>query len=151
MFNFYSAYLNRELDKDIFMEQPPHYEMADQDCYIIKFYKTLYGLMQVEKKWYNSLCCSLADIGFNKTEADPAAFYVHVGNSTMTGSSVTLQQEFKARINTKFQLMNLGPISWLLGLAITCDHATCPLSLSQHAYINTLLCHFNLEDYKSLT
>jgi hypothetical protein len=161
MFNFHSAYLNGELDEDIFMEQPPHYEMADQDCYVVKLHKTLYGLKQAGRKWYDSLFHSLADIGFNKTEADLAVFYVHAGNdvvilaihvddSTMTSSSVTLQQEFKACINTKFQLTDLGPISWLLGLTITHNRATRTLSLSQHAYINTLLHCFNLEDCKSL-
>ena len=77
------------------------------------------------KKWYDSLCRSLADIGFKKSEADPAIFYMHVGNdivvlmihvddSTMTGSSVDLQKEYKAHINVKFQLTDLGPILWLL-------------------------------------
>src|ERR1700722_17255976 len=97
MFDFHSAYL---LDKDIFMEQPPDYEMADCECYVVKLHKTLYGLKQAGKKWYDSLCCSLADIGFKRTEANLAVSYVHVGNdiviltihvddSTMTGSSVT--------------------------------------------------------------
>ena len=115
----------------------------------------------VGKKWYNLLCRSLADIGFKKTKADPAIFYVHSGNdiiiltiqvddSTITGSSTILQQQYKAHISAKFDLTDLGPISWLLGLAITHDHATCTLSLSQHSYINTLLCHFNLEDCKPL-
>jgi hypothetical protein len=157
MFDFYSAYLNGELDEVIFMEQPPHHEMADQKLYIIKLHKTLYGLKQAGKKWYDLLSCLLADVGFNQTEANPAVFCVHAGsniviltihvdNSTMTSSSVTLQQEFKVQINTKFQLTNLGSISWLLGLAITCNHAMCTLLLSQHAYIDILLHHFNLED-----
>ena len=101
MFDFHSAYLNGELDEDIFMEQPPNYETADREHYVVKLRKTLYGLKQAGKKWYDSLCRSLADIGFKKSEADPAVFYVHVGNdvvvlaihvddSTMTGSSVTL-------------------------------------------------------------
>ena len=29
IFNFHSAYLNGELNEDVFMEQPPNYEMAD--------------------------------------------------------------------------------------------------------------------------
>ena len=113
------------------------------------------------KKWYDSLCRSLPDIAFKKSEANPAIFYMHVRNdivvlmihvddSTMTSSSVNLQKEYKAHINAKFQLTDLGPILWLLGLAITCDRATCTLSLSQHAYIDTLLCHFNLKDCKPL-
>ena len=75
---------------------------------------------------------------------------IHVDDSTLTGSSVALQEEYKARINAKFQLTDLGPITWLLGLAITRDHAARTLSLSQHAYIDTLLCCFNLEDCKPL-
>jgi len=161
MFDFHSAYLNGELDEDIYMEQPPYYETADRGRYVVKLNKTLYGLKQAGKKWYDSLCRSLADIGFKKTEADPAVFFVHAGNhvvilaihvddSTMTGSSVTLQNEYKARINAKFQLTDLGPISWLLGLAITRDRASRTLSLSQHSYIDTLLRRFNLEDCKPL-
>jgi hypothetical protein len=159
MFDFHGAYLNRELNKDIFMEQPPDYETADHECYVVKLHKTLYGLKQVKKKWYDLLCCSLANIGFKKTKTNPAVFYVHTGNdiiilaihvddSTMTSSSAILQQEYKAHINAKFELTDLGPISWLLGLAITCDRATRTLSLSQHAYINTLLHCFNLKDCK---
>ena len=159
MFDFHGAYLNGQLDEDIFMEQPPDYETADRERYVVKLHKTLYGLKQAGKKWYDLLCHPLANIGFKKTEGNPAAFYVHMGNdiiiltihvddSTMTGSSAILQQEYKARINAKFELTDLGPISWLLGLAITRDRATRTLSLSQHAYINTLLRRFNLEDCK---
>jgi hypothetical protein len=143
------------------MEQPPDYETADRKCYVVKLHKSLYGLKQAGKKWYDSLCCSLADISFKRTDADPAVFHVHAGNdiiiiaihvddSTLTGSSVALQEEYKARINAKFQLTDLGPITWLLGLAITRDRAARTLSLSQHAYIDTLLHRFNLEDCKPL-
>ena len=104
MFDFHPAYLNRELDEDIFMEQPPDYEMADCGHYVVKLHKTLYGLKQVGKKWYDSLCRLLADISVKKSKADPAVFYMHAGNdivvlliqvddSTMTGSSVNLQKK----------------------------------------------------------
>jgi len=83
------------------MEQPPDYEMVDCKCYIVKLHKTLYGLKQVGKKWYDSLCHSLADISFKRTEANPAVFCMHAGNdiviltihiddSTMTTSSANL-------------------------------------------------------------
>ena len=78
---------------------------------------------------------------------DIVVLVIHVDHSTMTGSSV---KEYKACINAKFQLTDLGPILWLLGLAITCHHATRTLSLSQHAYIDTLLHRFNLKDCKPL-
>ena len=81
-------------------------------------------------KWCDSLSHSLADLGFQKLEADRVIFFAHVGDHivvlaihvddcTITGSSVSLQNNFKARIAAKFKLTDLGPILWLLGFAIT--------------------------------
>ena len=80
MFDFHGAYLNRQLNEDIYMEQPPDYKMVDHGCYIVKLHKILYSLKQVGN---NLLCCLLANIGFKKTEADPAVFYIHLGNNNI--------------------------------------------------------------------
>jgi hypothetical protein len=76
MFDFHSAFLNGELDvdEDIYMEQPPNHAAADPDRYVVKLHKSIYGLKQAGKKWYDSLSRSLADIGFQKSEADPAIY-----------------------------------------------------------------------------
>jgi histone deacetylase 1/2 len=66
MFDFHSAYLNGTLDEDIYMEQPPDYEQADRQRYVVKLHKTLYGLKQAGKKWYDTLCRSLTEIGFKE-------------------------------------------------------------------------------------
>jgi hypothetical protein len=136
MFDFHSAYLNGILDdgEDIYMEQPPHRETVDRSRYVVKLRKALYGLKQAGRKWYDTLCNSLAELGFKKSMADPAVFYVHVGNeivilfihvddSTITGSSIDLIKEFRARIAQRFEITDLGSISWLLGLAIGRDRA----------------------------
>ena len=65
--------------------------------YVCKLLKSLYGLKQAGRKWYNTLCKALADIGFRQSEADPAVFYAHhngnitilachVDNCTITGN-----------------------------------------------------------------
>src|SRR6266436_1298297 len=131
MFDFHSAFLNGELDidEDIYIEQPPHHAITDPDHYIVKLHKSIYGLKQAGRKWYNSLSCSLTDIGFQKSEVDPVIFYAHVGNNviilaihvddyTITGSLEPLQKDFKARIGNKFKLADLGLILWLLSFAI---------------------------------
>jgi hypothetical protein len=59
----------------------------------------------VHNKWYNTLCHSLANIGFKQSMADPAVFYafirkkvvvlfIHVDDSTITGSSLALNKVF---------------------------------------------------------
>ena len=50
-----------------------------------------------------------------------------------------------------FDITHLRSISWLLGLAITQDHSKWTLFISQEAYINSIVCHFNLEDAKWLS
>ena len=75
MFDFHSTFLNGELDSDeeVFMEQPQGYEESDKKRYVCKF-KSLYGLKQAGRKWYNALCRALAKIGFKRSEANPAVF-----------------------------------------------------------------------------
>ena len=67
MFDFHSAFLNGQLDSDeeVFMEQPQGYEELDKKWYVCKLSKSLYGLKQAGRKWYDALCRVLADIGFN--------------------------------------------------------------------------------------
>src|SRR5271155_1220654 len=100
MFDFNSAYLNGILDdgETMYMEQLSHHEVADRSRYLVKLQKSLYGLKQTGRKWYDTLCHSLADIGFQRSMADPAVFYahvekdmvvlfIHVDDTTITGSS----------------------------------------------------------------
>jgi hypothetical protein len=103
MFDFHSAYLNGILNngETIYMEQPPYHEVADRSCYVMKLCKSLYGLKQASRKWYDTLSGSLAAIGFQKSMADPAVLFVcvgsdvvilfiHVDDTTITGSSMDL-------------------------------------------------------------
>ena len=125
-FDFDSAYLNSILNDDdeiIYSEQPPYYEMMDRHCYVWKLNKKLYGLKQGAKNWYNALCKALADMGFQRTEADHGVFYkqigvditvltVHVDDCMISGSSVKLISEFKFRMNKTYKLSDLGPIQY---------------------------------------
>ena len=152
MFNFHSAFLNGQLNDDgeVFMEQPPGYKEYDPQKYCIKLYKSIYGLKQARRKWYEIICHMLADLGFKKWEADPVVFFIHAGKDililaihvddcTMTGSSDDLIQSYKLNIKLKYDLMDLRLIHWLLGIKITQDHENCTISLSQSSYIDSLL------------
>ena len=66
IFNFHSAFLNGELnsDEEVFMEQPHEYEEADQKKCVIRLFKSIYGLKQAGQKWYDVICRTLTDLGF---------------------------------------------------------------------------------------
>ena len=48
MFDFHSAFLNGELnsDEEVFMEQPHKYEEANRKKYVVRLFKSIYGLKQ---------------------------------------------------------------------------------------------------------
>ena len=134
MFNFHSAFLNGELDLDeeVYMEQPKVYKEQDRQQYVCRLLKSLYGLKQAGRKWYDMLCKVLTDIGFKRSEADPAVFYAHqtndiailachVNDCTITRSSQALIQEYKDKLKQKYLLTDLGAANWLLGIKITRD------------------------------
>ena len=79
MLDFHSAFLDGQLkgDEEVFMEQPPGYKEFDPQKYCVKLYKSLYGLKQAGRKWYEIVCRSLTELGFKKWEADQTVFYIH--------------------------------------------------------------------------
>lgn len=75
---------------------------------------------------------------------------VHVNDCMVTGSSISLVNKFKVEMNGKYKLTDLGPANWLLGIKITCDLANKTISLSQHAYIDTIITRFGFSGLEDL-
>ena len=47
-------------------------------------------------------------------------------------------------------MIDLGPISWLLGIQVTRNQESQTITLSQKSYIDSILAWFNLTDVKPL-
>ena len=73
---------------------------------------------------------------------------IHVDDCAMTGSCAKLIVEYKAKLNARYPLTNLGPVSWLLGIKVTQDLSARTISLSQTSFINSIISHFALTDAK---
>ena len=96
------------------------------------------------------LCGELSALSFHRCKVDHAIIFrhgqsstivmaIHVDDCIITGSNVKEIQRVKGELNKKFRLMDLGPISWVLGITVTCNHMAHMLSLSQHNYIEGIL------------
>jgi hypothetical protein len=160
VFDFHSAFLNRKLDDNevIYMELPPGFDKRGRDL-VACLQVALYGSKQGALKWYQRLCRELAELGFRCTEADWGVFVAkigahllilasHVDDCTITGSSNELVKSFKDKIGSRFKITDLGPISWLLGMKVTCDRDARTISISQEPYIDALLAKYNFTDVK---
>jgi hypothetical protein len=176
-FDFDSAYLNSVLSDEevIYLEQPPQIS-SDQSRgerksvswinprkHVFRLHKALYGLKQGARSWYETMRQALGELGFKRTEADHAVFLktwkngervilaVHVDDCLATGSNQILVNEAKERVNGKYKMTDLGPCKWLLGIKIERDLKNHTTSLSQHAYIESILACFNFDDVKPLS
>ena len=71
---------------------------------------------------------------------------IFVDDLMVASKSPECISEFKADLAKHFKLRDLGPTSFLLGVAIDRDRSKRTLSLSQRQYILDLLQRFNFSD-----
>ena len=64
-----SAFLNGELEEDVYMEQLKGFHQGAPEDYL-KLLKDMYGLKQSGRIWHKNLDKELQDMGFNKVKCD---------------------------------------------------------------------------------
>ena len=124
-FNFNSTYLNSELgeEEEIYMQEPPGFEESTGSVTWLR--KSLYRLKQARRQWYDTLTCTLNNLGLCITQANLGVFCaqveddvlilaVHVNNCVIMSSSSKLMCHYKQTFNARYALTDLGPIHWLL-------------------------------------
>jgi hypothetical protein len=61
-----STFLNRELEEEVYIEQPEGFLLSENEEYISMLKKALYGLKQAPRAWYSTLDMYLHQQGFKK-------------------------------------------------------------------------------------
>ncbi len=70
-----TAFLNRDLDQDVFMEQSEGCIDPDKPDFVCKLQKALYGLMQAPRQWYAKLNSFLTEsLHFQSSPYDPCLY-----------------------------------------------------------------------------
>jgi hypothetical protein len=122
----------------------------------------LYGLRQSGRVWYQTLAKAFKLLGFDVCAVDHAVFVsrkpevkVIVAASTddllMISECLKRLEAVKRGLENHFEMTDLGEARWLLGVEIRRDRAKRTLSLSQGAYVQTILGRFNLENANPVT
>ena len=97
-----------------------------------------------------------------KCSVDQAIFYRHEGklliiiavyvdNCSIAASNTGLIHEVKTTLNVHVEVSDLGEVHWLLGIEVKCDREACIISLSQSAYIKSILRQFNFDKLKPVS
>ena len=70
-----SAFLNGELNEEIYAEQPEDFEQLGKEDYVWKLKKALYGLEQAPRAWYARLDNYLIQQGFKRGNANNNIYF----------------------------------------------------------------------------
>lgn len=80
-FDVKTAFLNGDLEEDVFMHQPVGFN--DNSGRVCKLHKSLYGLKQASRCWNNKFKSFIELFGFKTSDADPCVYVSHEGNNTI--------------------------------------------------------------------
>ena len=72
-----NAFLHGILDEEVYMAQPKGFEDPTNPQFVCKLYKSICGLKQAPRAWFNRLSIALLSIGFVSSQVDPSLFTYH--------------------------------------------------------------------------
>ena len=76
-----TAFLNGELEEEVYMKQPPGFCIEGQENFVCKLKKSIYGLKQSPHCWNSTLHSQLKSMGFLQLASDPCIYRDSGGDS----------------------------------------------------------------------
>ncbi|KFD64813.1 hypothetical protein M514_23025 [Trichuris suis] len=125
-----TAYLNGELDEELFLEPPPGFEQPGVDRKVLRLRRSLYGLKQSARVWNQVATDALRKLGFQPNRADPCLFsrkekdnsityiLLYVDDLLIAGSSSKLTRDVGQQLNTYFEIKDFGEVSQYMGMEV---------------------------------
>ena len=112
------AFLNGELEEEIYMDQPDGFVAKGQEGMVCKLVKSLYSLKQAPKQWNVMFDRTLTSISFVANEADKCVYYhfgggegvilcLYVDDILIFGTSLKVIKEVKDFISQSFEMKDL--------------------------------------------
>ena len=123
--DYSNAFVQAELDTDVFVSLPPGVTMSDGSSSVMHLRKSLYGLKQAPLKWYEKLRDSLLQRGFKQSKQDQCLFFVpdlvavvYVDNVLFFSRSEKRIDSMIASLREEFEFNVEGTVENFLGLNI---------------------------------
>lgn len=124
-----TAFLHGELKETVYVTQPEGFEVKGEENKVYKLKKALYGLKQAPRAWNNKLNEILKGLSFEKCSKEHSLYRrkdrnhflivaVYVDDLLVTGSNVKMIIEFKEQMATKFEMSDLGRLTYYLGIEV---------------------------------
>lgn len=156
-----SAFLHGELQKEVFIEQPPGYVKLGSEHKVYKLKKALYGLKQAPRAWYSHIDAYFLKEGFRKCPYEHTLYTkigddgkmlmvcLYVDDLIYTGNDRVMFEKFKESIMLEFDMTDLGLLHYFLGLEVIQFDAG--NFICQKKYVEEILERFQMKNCNSVT
>jgi len=153
------AFLNGDVEEEIYMTQPEGCVVDGQDNKVCKLLKSLYDLKQVPKQWHAKFSETLLVDGFSSSDADSCVYaksanddqviiWLHVDDMLIFGTCNGIVFKTKSFLASKFDTKAMGETRVILGVKITRKGDS--ILLSQKHYVEKLR-KYKYYDFKSVS
>ena len=123
------AFLHGVLKEEVYVTQPEGFEIKGEADKVYKLRKALYGLRQAPRAWNVKLNEILRGLGFKRCAKEPSLYKredksgllivcVYVDDLLVTGTALNAIVEFKRDMSTKFEMSDLGKLTYYLGIEV---------------------------------
>ncbi|GKA90215.1 uncharacterized mitochondrial protein-like protein [Tanacetum coccineum] len=129
-----SAFLNRKIEEEVYVCQPPGFEDPDFPNRVYKVEKALYGLHQAPRAWH---------------KGDILLLQVYVDDIIFGSTKKELCFAFKKLMHEKFQMSSMGELTFFLGLQV--KQKKDGIFISQDKYVDEILKKFGFKDVKTIS
>ncbi|KAL0543454.1 hypothetical protein IC582_018550 [Cucumis melo] len=146
--NVKNAFLNGDLVEEVYMSPPPGFE-AQFGQEVCKLQKSLYGLKQSPRAWFDRFTTFVKSQGYSQGHSDHTLFtkasktgkiailIVYVDDIVLTGDDQTEISQLKQRMGDEFEIKDLGNLKYFLGMEVARSKEG--ISVSQRKYTLDLL------------
>ena len=146
-----------EKDKEIAKKATEMMEDLKTGNKVCKLKKALYGLRQAERQWHAKLSETLQKMGLYPTESDPCVYVdkkskeptyvlVYVDDILIATRNEKRRSEIVQGLSAAFDVKNLGPVSYCLGIEV--KQTEDKITMSQSGYIRDTISKFGMKDCK---
>jgi hypothetical protein len=154
-----TAFLNGELEEEIYMKQPEGYVKEGEEDLVCKLNKSIYGLKQSSRCWYRTIDQFLKNSGYVQSSSDPCLYIKREGDNIMlialyvddlipASNSKRMLHKEKEALRKRFEMKDLGEVHYCLGIQVERDRNKKRMRLHQSQYLTNLLKKFGMEECK---
>nr|GEW90532.1 ribonuclease H-like domain, reverse transcriptase, RNA-dependent DNA polymerase [Tanacetum cinerariifolium] len=143
-----SAFLHGDLKEEVYVTQPEGFIKRQDNGKVYRLIKALYGIRQAPRAWNIKLDNTLKSLNFKKYALEQSIYTktskdstlligVYVDDLIITSTPKEEIDKFKAQMEEKFKMSDLGLLAYYLGMEVT--QTNDDISIKQSAYANKIL------------